>query len=51
MVNSPHYFRAVTAIHPFGDLLGFNPHGHASITDGRFPEHGLFKVAPAVKLK
>ena len=31
--------------------MGFNPHGHVLITDGSFPETGLFKVAPAVRLK
>jgi len=35
----------------FGDFLGFNPHGHVLVTDGCFPEKGLFKVAPTVKLK
>jgi hypothetical protein len=42
---------AVIAIQTFGDFLGFNPHGHVLITDGCFPEKGLFKVAPAVRLK
>jgi len=31
--------------------LGFNPHGHVLVTDGCFPEKGLFRVAPTVKLK
>jgi hypothetical protein len=31
--------------------LGFNPHGHVLITDGSFPEKGLFVVAPAARLK
>ena len=39
---------AVIAIQTFGDFLGFNPHGHVLVTDGCFPERGLFKVAPAV---
>ena len=34
-----------------GDFLGFNPHGHDLVTDGCFPEKGLFKGAPTVKLK
>ena len=42
---------AVIAIQTFGDFLGFNPHGHVLVTDGCFPELGLFKVAPAVRLK
>jgi hypothetical protein len=42
---------AAIAIQTFGDFLGFNPHGHVLVTDGCFPEKGLFKVAPAVKLK
>jgi len=31
--------------------LGFNHHGHVLVTDGCFPEKGLFKVVPTVKLK
>ena len=42
---------AVIALQTFGDFLGFNPHGHVLITDGCFPEKGLFVVAPTVKLK
>ena len=42
---------AVIALQTFGDFLGFNPHGHILITDGCFPEKGLFVVAPTVKLK
>jgi hypothetical protein len=42
---------AVIAIQTFGNFLGFNPHGHVLVTDGCFPEKGLFKVAPAVRLK
>jgi hypothetical protein len=42
---------ATIAIQTFGGFLGFNPHGHVLITNGCFPEKGLFKVAPAVKLK
>jgi len=42
---------ATITIQIFGDLSGFNPHGHVLITDGCFPEKGLFKIAPAVKLK
>jgi hypothetical protein len=42
---------AVGDMQTFGDFLGSNPHGHVSITDGCFPERGLFKVGPAVKLK
>ena len=42
---------AVIALQTFGEFLGFNPHGHVLVTDGCFPEKGLFKVAPTVKLK
>jgi hypothetical protein len=42
--------RSNPSIQTFGDFLGFNPHGHVLITDGSFPEKGLFKVAPAVRL-
>jgi len=39
------------AIQTFGDFLGFNPHGHVLVTDGCFPEKGLFIVVPTVRLK
>jgi len=42
---------AVIAIQTFGDLLGFNPHGHALVPDGCFYGPGIFRVIPIVKLK
>jgi hypothetical protein len=42
---------AVIAIQSFGDFLGFNPHCHILVTDGRFYGNGMFRVAPPLELK
>jgi len=42
---------AVIAIQTFGDLLGFNPHGHALVPDGCFYSLSIFRLIPTVKLK
>ena len=39
---------AVIAIQSFGDFLGFNPHLHVLISDGRFHENGMFAVSPHI---
>ena len=42
---------AVIAIQTFGDLLGFNPHCHILCTDGCFYGNGMFRLAPAFRVK
>jgi Putative transposase len=42
---------AIIVVQTFGDFLGFNPHGHILITDGRFYGKVMFRVAPPLELK